>query len=71
MLIYGLIGNGNEITRANSRLGRKSLPAAASKIVTLTISPTPKRNAFGGVLLAKAFDSLGEYTLPKFLRLKE
>ena len=27
----------------------KSPPAAASKIVTLTISPIPKRNAFGGV----------------------
>src|SRR6187455_103575 len=40
----------------------KSPPAAASKIVTLTISPTPKRNAFGGVLLAKAFDSLGVYS---------
>src|SRR4051812_24291710 len=47
--------------RTPASAGINSPPAADSKIVTLTESPTPKRNAFGGFLAAKAVESLGVY----------
>src|SRR4029077_11525330 len=39
----------------------KRPPAAASKIVTLTISPTPKWKAEGGRRSVKEFENLGSY----------
>src|SRR4051794_7357225 len=48
-----------ERTPASAGINRP--PAADSKIVTLTESPIPKRNDLGGVLAAKAVESLGVY----------
>src|SRR3954451_17702875 len=45
--------------RTPASAGINRPPAADSKIVTLTESPIPKRNDLGGVLAAKAVESLG------------
>src|SRR3954447_19855872 len=47
--------------RTPASAGINKPPAADSKIVTLTESPIPKRNDLGGVLAAKAVESLGVY----------
>src|SRR3954451_19269404 len=47
--------------RTPASAGINRPPAADSKIVTLTESPIPKRNDLGGVLAAKAVESLGVY----------
>src|SRR4051794_13733317 len=55
----GMVTKLPERTPASAGINRP--PAADSKIVTLTESPIPKRNVLGGVLAAKAVESLGVY----------
>jgi hypothetical protein len=45
--------------REPASAGINNPPAADSKIVTLTMSPMPRRNPFGGVRLAKAVENRG------------
>src|SRR3954447_2321261 len=55
----GMVTKLPDRTPASAGINRP--PAADSKIVTLTESPIPKRNVLGGVLAAKAVESLGVY----------